>query len=387
MPRRPALAFALAFARPLALALARPLALALALPLAACSSEEQAPAAPLSCAPGEEALRGRCVDPLTRYEPEERVDHDNVVAYGDPLTRLELPEPPKSGFRLVAPPRTLEPGEEIDTCVSWPYPALQNKIVYAARLFTTPGLHHSNMIAKPVVAELGPNPYPGCHPGADDPYDDLPAVIPDVLFANSTQVQGGEALILPPATGFVVDTSREISTSVHYLNASSEPQVIEVVYDFFTMPPEALEREVAPFMMNVNDFLVPPHATEAVGASCRVFGGEIVSLMSHTHQYAERFTTDVVRVGGGEERVYEEDGFDLESDIRIYDPAIRVERDDEIRYECSFNNTTDHDIRFGLGDNEMCVLFGYIYPPQQQFVAYSEYNGEPCQSFQIGLFR
>src|SRR5690349_4823292 len=48
---------------------------------------------------------GECIDPLRRFEPAERVDFDNVVRYGDAVLTLDLPEPPKSGFRLVVAPR------------------------------------------------------------------------------------------------------------------------------------------------------------------------------------------------------------------------------------------------------------------------------------------
>jgi hypothetical protein len=54
---------------------------------AACSQPEATQ--PLTCAAGEELFEGRCGDPATRYEPDERIDHDNVVAYGDPLTQLD----------------------------------------------------------------------------------------------------------------------------------------------------------------------------------------------------------------------------------------------------------------------------------------------------------
>src|SRR5262249_7423656 len=87
-------------------------------------SEAEPPPSPLppsppevTCAPGEEMFRGKCVDPATRYEPQDRVDRDNVSAYGEALTELTLPEPPKSGFRLIAPPRTLSPGEEVEGCL------------------------------------------------------------------------------------------------------------------------------------------------------------------------------------------------------------------------------------------------------------------------------
>src|SRR4051812_11057063 len=84
--------------------------------LAGCVGDPPAqptPPGPVMCATDQELFHAACVDPALRYEPAERVDHDNVAAFGDPLTRLQLPDPPKSGFRIVAPPRTLAPGEEL----------------------------------------------------------------------------------------------------------------------------------------------------------------------------------------------------------------------------------------------------------------------------------
>jgi hypothetical protein len=352
------------------------------LALAACADLDE------SCLPGTQAnASGRCIDPSARYEPDERIDEDNVVAYGEPLQELELPDPPKSGWRIVAAPITLDPGQEISTCISWPYPSIQNTLVYSARVYATPGLHHSNVIAKPIDEEVGPNPYPDCHPGADNPFSDVPAVIPDVLFASSTQVTGREELVLAPGLAFRIDPTREISSNYHLLNAGSEPQRIEVAYDFFTMPEELLENEVAPFVMQVNDFLIPPHTTQEIGSECRVFGGNVVSIMPHTHQFSERFVTDLVPYEGAAQTLYEDEGFDIESDIVTYDPPLPLGDFDSLRFSCRFNNTTDHDISYGLGENEMCVLFGHLYPVEKQLVAYSEYQGEPCNSFQIGLFR
>src|SRR5262245_59292222 len=111
---------------------------------------------PISCDPGLVMYEGSCIDPVRRYEPAAPLDKNNVVAYGDALTQLDLPDPPKSGFRIVAPPRTLAPGEEVEFCLSWPIPDLENDVVHTARLYTTKGLHHSNVVAKPVKEDLGP---------------------------------------------------------------------------------------------------------------------------------------------------------------------------------------------------------------------------------------
>lgn len=72
---------------------------------------------------------------------------------------------------------------------------------------------------------------------------------------------------------------------------------------------------------------------------------------------------------------------------QIYDPQLDLTNVDKIHFACTFDNTTTHDIIYGIGSNEMCILFGYVYPVKKQFVGHSPYAGEPCTSFEIGLFR
>ncbi|APR80242.1 Hypothetical protein A7982_05589 [Minicystis rosea] len=340
-----------------------------------------------SCTADQELFQGRCVNPATRYEPDARVDDDNVVAFGDPFTQITLPDPPKSGFRIIAPPRVMQPGEEVDDCVSWPYPAIKNKIVYAARLYATPGVHHSNLIAKPINESTGPNPYPGCNPGASDPFGSIGAGIPDVLFASSTQVSGQEALTFPVGMGFRVDTSREIATDLHLLNTTTEPQRVELAYDFFTMPESDLENEVAPFTLQVDDFLVPPHSQKVIGSECASFGGQVVEMLPHTHKLRRAFTVDFIKEDETRDNVLSFGAFDSGSEIRVFDDPLSLEGVKKVGFSCTFDNITDHDVVYGLGENEMCILFGYVFPVRSQFVGHAPYQGEACQSIQLGLFR
>jgi hypothetical protein len=364
--------------RPLAFA---PAPLFFLLVLSGCGAEQP------PCDPGLDSFRGACVEPARRYEPDAPLDTDNVVAYGEALTELDLPPPPNSGFRLVAPPRVMAPGEEVEICLSWPMPDITNNVMYAGRLYTTPGLHHSNVLSKPVSVELGENPYPDCHPGAADPFEGIAQAIPDVLFANSTQVVGTETLVFPAGVGLVLDTKREISSSVHFLNTSDKPQRVEFAYDYFTMPTAEMVHEAAAFLLTVDDFSIAPHATEAVGGECRVFGGQMISLMPHTHALAQAFTADLVLDGDTTRRVFDEGAFDLDSDIRSFDPPITLEDGASLRFECLFKNTHEHEVHWGIGDNEMCMLFGYVYPAEKQFVGNVADERQPCSSFQIGLLR
>src|SRR5262245_33729842 len=135
-----------------------------------------------------------CVEAYRRHEPKERVDRDNVVGYGNPVSQLKLPPPPKSGFRLVVTPKELEAGSEVEECRAWEYHAITHHNVYAARLYTSGALHHSNVFGVP-LAKSGPSPYPDCTPGQGEVQGQtenlLSGDILDVLFANSTQIPEG----------------------------------------------------------------------------------------------------------------------------------------------------------------------------------------------------
>ncbi|MEZ4443984.1 MAG: hypothetical protein R3B72_33225 [Polyangiaceae bacterium] len=360
--------------------------------LAACTSactSAGAPPAPeeTPCADGLERLDDRCVEPARRYEPDDPVDGDNVVSYSDP-PGLDLPDPPKAGFRLVMPPVDLAAGEEQEFCVSWPFPAGQSRdLVYAAVLYTTGGLHHSNVFSSPVDAELGANPYPGCHPGGGDPFAQVGEAIPDVLFANSTQVVGGESLIFPAGMGYRVHHEREVVANVHVLNTSGAPQRVEVVYDFYTMPEEALDEELAPFVLDNRAFSIPPMQTETIEADCPVWDGNIVSVMPHTHQFSERFAVETMSHEGVSTLIYEDTGYDQETDIVVFDEAPSLAEATRLKFSCTFRNTKSSPLVYGLGDQEMCILFGYMYPIDQQFAGMQSNLDDGCQTIRIGIFQ
>ena len=319
-------------------------AVSAALPLVACSfkiggSDEEGGAAGAAgkggagggtgnCKAGEEFFQGRCVDPTHRYEPKARIDFDNVVSYGEMPRSSCLPDPPKSGFRLVVEPQVLGPGEERSTCIAWGYPELVHRHVYAARLYVNTGLHHSNMFGMPLHPTLGASPYPGCNPQQADLFahqnEILNGTIPDVLFANSTQVVGGEVLLFAPGMGFKLTTDgREVATTIHFLNPSTTEQRIEVVYDFFTMPADQVVNDLVPYYFDNFSFQVPPSSTQDVSLTCGpLAGGNLVSLMPHTHKRARAFTVDLIAEDGSEKRIYEGGDYDLESDIVVFAKPI-----------------------------------------------------------------
>jgi hypothetical protein len=348
-------------------------------------------ASPSTCAADEEMFEGRCVDPARRYEPDERVDFDNVVVFGAVSSTLDLPEPPKSGFRLIVAPRQLAPGDEQNGCLAWPYPSIRHRFVYAARLYTTTGLHHSNMYGMPLHNTLGPSPYPQCNPGQSDivahAADILAGSIPDVLFANSTQVVGGEAIVFAPGMAYELQIEgREITTSIHFLNPGAESIDVEVVYDFFTMPEELVTTELVPYYFDNFSFEIPAETTGVVETTCPLFGGNLVTMMPHAHKRTTEFTVDLLAGDGTETRVFVDGAFDADSDIRIFAEPISLVGKTQIRHRCTVANELSLPIDYGFGEDEMCTLFGYMFPPEAQTLGVVQ-SGSSCFGANIGSTR
>src|SRR5690606_30729577 len=124
-------------------------------------------------------------------------------------------------------------------------------------------------------ADSGPSAYPECADGQSDIFNQVQnwqeGDITDVLFANSTQVAGGETIAFPGGMAFTIVTeAREIATSIHWLNTSSQEVVAEVVYDFFTMPDDQMTEVLVPFVFDNQAFTVPPRTTTDVTATCEL---------------------------------------------------------------------------------------------------------------------
>jgi hypothetical protein len=77
----------------------------------------------------------------------------------------------------------------------------------------------------------------------------------------------------------------------------------------------------------------------------------------------------------------------------VFDKAVSLEGFTRIHHQCGVTNELDKPIVWGIGQNEMCTLFGYLYPPNAQLLGYvgkaATLGGDPpaCASLDIGAHR
>ncbi len=363
-------------------------------------------------------------DPL-RYEPARRLDHDNVRYYGDePLQTLELPEPPKSGFRLIAPPKEVEAGGESVECTSWQVPDLKNRWIYTSTLHATPGLHHAVLYGLGIDETLGPESYPSCRSSADirmfaqagtvlsEPHSVIECTdpvctelqrsgrslhdgacdlgtcsfagltVPVVLSANSTQAHGTEQFAFDDGFAFELPGGFEVVTDLHLQNTTPDRLRVESAWDFYTMPADQVTNPTAMFVWFWSQLLIPARSDKTLTTTCEWGGGEVVAIMPHTHQWATGFdvTFGTAEMDGNmpqlgtfraQRPVYDRTSVGLsDSDIEVYYPPVSTEGSSAVQFRCHFANSTDHEMYFGIGENEMCFLFGYTSPPEGQRIGF-----------------
>ncbi len=389
------------------------LGLAAAALTAACgsSSEEGDGAGPTECAPSQVLEDGECVLDPFRFEPQEQLDQNNVVFYdesGQGLTLLELPPPPKSGFRAIAEPQDIAPGFDSENgindgggCQAWEIPEdLAHRWVYTSVIHTTPGLHHANLYGLPIGGQVAEQPYPYCTMSADalifgqlfpvlQGADTSNTIVPEVLFASSTQVVGVSAEKFAFAQGYAYDIpgNFQIITDLHLQNTTPDTLHVEAAWDFYTMPADQVTNPSKMFVYIWFNFLLPARQEATLKATCNWGGGEVAGIMPHTHQWATGFdvkfgnsplaqyqsqmapevTDEGVHMFEEGVLAYDRGGTGLtDSDIVVYDPVISTDGMNAVQFQCHFNNTTDHDMCFGVNENEMCFLFGYTSPPEAQ---------------------
>lgn len=303
-----------------------------------------------------------------------------------PSGRLPVPKAPDNavgGFAIELPAVTLQPGEEQEPCYVFPLTINgPSRLVTAAVLTTQSGMHHGNITSRAKSGE-------GLRTCSGGSLGEVTSEIFNggtVLFASSTQVHGTEWQSFPEGMAIRVPDEQEIVARMHYINASPKPVTIAPRYQWYTIAESDLKQRLAPFAWSYLDFHIPPHSPLTVSADCALTRPMyVVQALPHMHALGRRMT---IGLSGGPrdgQLLMDNDTYGTrgESDIRQWDPGVDLSQGGlgtGFSFSCSWYNTFDKVIQEGVGDNEMCIIFGYAYPPENAVTAAAS-EGIDCVSF------
>lgn len=325
----------------------------------------------VACAPADAA---RCIEnqracavvdgapSCSACEPGTRVNPEGICA---PLEGTPL--------RHVFPEIRVEPGGEISgLCRSWTLGNEEPIWVSAVELTQNELSHHSNWTFVPDTGYVGDD---GTWPCADRGYDQLgAALMGGVLYAQSTQatheVQAfahGAAIRLPAHARIVSD--------IHILNTSTEANTGRAELTLYTLPQADVRVALVPFHIDYLALNIPARMSSRFVADCTLRPDFLAALgadplyfrmhyaLPHTHSLGTRVFLSAVGGAHDGETIIDVDGYNGEARGRLFDPPIDLSDMTGLRFGCEFENPRAEDVGYGIGDQEMCEMLGFIEAP------------------------
>ena len=264
---------------------------------------------------------------------------------------------------------TTQPGEEIaGLCQSWTLGNATELWVNAVELNQNEASHHSNWTFVPSDKFDGPD---GVWPCDDREYDQLSAALTGgVLYAQSTQAMrevqkfpDNAALRIPPYSRIIGD--------VHVLNTTSAPVTGHAELTIYTLPADEVGAKLAPFHITYTGLDIPPLATSQFSGECAL-DATFQSItqkpldmilyygMPHTHSQGRRVFLEVIGGPQDGQSLLDVRGFNGEARGVAYQPPVNLAGATGLRFGCEFENPRQERIGWGLGDQEMCEMLGFI---------------------------
>ena len=277
---------------------------------------------------------------------------------GDALTP---PQPATYHFG----PFELQPGEErAGDCVSASLHNDRTLYVNAVELTTQSGFHHSNWFWVPESTFPGDDGVWDCDARQ---YDEVVAgAAGGVLFAQSTQ-SVSERQQFPAGVVVPIPPRSKIVAGVHLLNAGDEPMTTSLDLEITPIAAEDIVTKLVAMAITYEPLALPPRRKSSFTVECelgdlhqRLMGRpldfKLYYALPHYHELGRG--VDLVATGGptGDTTILSTNSSIGEALGKPFDPAFSLEGYQNIRFTCRFDNPRDTTVRWGIGDQEMCVI-------------------------------
>lgn len=260
-------------------------------------------------------------------------------------------------------------GQEIaNRCVSWTLHNETPLYVNAVQLQTGSGFHHSNWFWVPEGSYAGSD---GSWTCSDRNYDEaLSAAMGGVLFAQTTQAID-ETQQFPPGVVIVIPPHAKVVAGIHLLNASDQDLTTPLDLTLTPIAPADVVTRLAALSFEYQALEIPPGRRAEFTVECPlaakfadVIGTpldlKVYYALPHYHTLGRKI--DIVAGGGagGDATVFSSMSAIGEPAGKPLDPPFDLTGSQTLRLSCTFDNTTNRTVRWGIGNQEMCVMLAFI---------------------------
>ena len=268
---------------------------------------------------------------------------------------------------------TLESGQELNGwCQQWRLKNEEPIWVNAVEFMTDGGYHHSNWFFVPEDSDIGRS-YPeglwkNCYAQG---FDELEAAIAGgVIFAQSTQVDQ-ETQKFRKGAAVRIPKNAIVIGATHLLNVEPTPKSTGLRMRLYTMPEEDVETPLLPIRLSYLDLKIPPLSQAEFTSDCNfrsayesqtgeTFNAKLHYVLPHYHGLGTGF--ELTLIGGALDgtSLVADQKFSSDPFGRVFEPPIDLSESDGFRFSCRYTNTFEKTIYWGIGDNEMCVMLGFV---------------------------
>lgn len=285
---------------------------------------------------------------------------------------VEVPE-----FTHEFPPLSVLAREEIpNQCMSWTLNNDEPVWVNTVRAQNEGGFHHSNWTYVPDTAFDGPD---GNWPCSDRGFDQIAAAtMGGVFFAQSTQSPTDEQRF-PEGVAFQVPAHARVIGQVHALNLRPDAIETRFRFDVFTLPEEDVSVQLRSMAFTNLALDIAPQAVTHARMDCGLPDPDfdVYYVLPHYHELGRTMRVNVI---GGPS-----DGLEVFKSTATYgdplggtlSPAVQVRQATQLRVTCEYDNPRDTAVRYGIGDQEMCVVLIYSDTERQAGGAANVNRGAP----------
>lgn len=265
-------------------------------------------------------------------------------------------------------PYTVRGGEEIvSDCVQISLRNTEPLYVNAVELTTGPGFHHSNWLYVPEHVLAGEDGTFNCDErGYSEP---VAAVFGGVLFAQSTQVPH-EVQAFPPGVAVKLPPRTKLVAQLHLLNPTDAPIQLRPNIKLATIPEAEVTTRLAGISFQNQALGLPANRASRFTVECEIAERHRALLgrdpdfriyygLAHYHELGTRLTLEAVRADGTATTVYTTDALAGDTLGGPIEPAFDMTGFTKLRFACDFYNPRAEVVKWGVGDQEMCVFLAF----------------------------
>ena len=259
-------------------------------------------------------------------------------------------------------PYDLAPFEEqTDTCVQITLDNADPIFVNAVELTTGAGFHHSNWFYVPEATFFGPD---GSFPCDERNYNEATAaVFGGVLFAQSTQAPH-EVQQFPEGAVVKIPPRQKIFSQIHLLNPTEQPIHIAPTIRIGPIPESEVTTRLAGMSFENHALALPPQMQSKFTLECDLAAKQATDFkfyyaLAHYHELGIGLDIDAIKPDGTSASVFTTTtkiGDVLGGPI---DPLFDMTGYSKLRFSCTFYNPRSTTVKWGTGDQEMCVFLAF----------------------------